>query len=104
MLKDITLGQYFPGNSPVHKLDPRTKLILLIVYIVALFTAVSWLSYGLCLLFLVAVVAISQIPPKSLLRGMKPMIFRPVKAANTKTPITTAARNGRSRFLRIAGG
>ena len=75
MLKDITLGQYFPGNSPVHKLDPRTKLILLIVYIVALFTAVSWLSYGLCLLFLVAVVAISQIPPKSLLRGMKPMIF-----------------------------
>ena len=75
MLKDITLGQYFPGNSPVHKLDPRTKLLMLIVYIIALFSAVSWLSYGLCLLFLVATVAISQIPPKSLIRGMKPMIF-----------------------------
>ena len=75
MLKDITLGQYFPGTSPVHKLDPRTKLIMLIVYIVALFSAKSWLSYGLCLGFLVAVIAISKIPPKSLIKGMKPMIF-----------------------------
>jgi energy-coupling factor transport system permease protein len=75
MLKDITLGQYFPGNSPVHKLDPRTKLVMLIVYIIALFSAVSWLSYGICFGFLVLTVAISRIPPKSLLRGMKPMIF-----------------------------
>ena len=44
MLKDITLGQYFPGNSFVHRLDPRTKLLLLVVYIVALFLAVSWIS------------------------------------------------------------
>ena len=75
MLKDITLGQYFPGNSPVHKLDPRAKLVMLIVYIIALFSAVSWLSYGICFGFLVLTVAISCIPPKSLLRGMKPMIF-----------------------------
>ena len=75
MLKDITLGQYFPGNSPVHKLDPRTKLVMLIVYIIALFSAVSWLSYGICFGFLVLTVGISKIPPKSLLRGMKPMIF-----------------------------
>ncbi|MBQ3000472.1 MAG: energy-coupling factor transporter transmembrane protein EcfT [Oscillospiraceae bacterium] len=75
MLKDITLGQYFPGNSPVHKLDPRTKLLLLIVYIIALFSAVSFVSYGICLAFLVLTVAISKIPPKSLIRGMKPMIF-----------------------------
>ena len=44
MLKDITLGQFFPGNSVVHKLDPRTKLVMLVVYIVALFLAVSWVS------------------------------------------------------------
>ncbi|MBR2889797.1 MAG: energy-coupling factor transporter transmembrane protein EcfT [Oscillospiraceae bacterium] len=75
MLKDITLGQYFPGNSFVHRLDPRTKLIMLIVYIVALFTAASWLSYGLCLGFLVAVIAISTIPVKSILNGMKPLVF-----------------------------
>ena len=75
MLKDITLGQYFPGTSPIHKLDPRTKLIMLVVYIVALFTAVSWISYGICFAFLVAVISISKIPPKALIKGMKPMIF-----------------------------
>ena len=42
MLKDITLGQFFPGNTIVHRLDPRTKLILVIVYIVALFSAEGW--------------------------------------------------------------
>ena len=75
MLKDITLGQYFPGNSFVHRLDPRTKLIVLVVYIVALFMAVSWVSYALCLAFLVACIAISKIPVKSIVRGMKPLVF-----------------------------
>ena len=75
MLKDITLGQYFPGNSFVHRLDPRTKLIMLVVYIVALFTAVSWISYALCLIFLAVTIAISTIPLKSILRGMKPLVF-----------------------------
>ena len=62
MLKDITLGQYFPGNSPIHRLDPRTKLIGLIVYIAALFTAGNWLSYGFVFAFLAGMIAISQIP------------------------------------------
>ena len=75
MLKDITLGQYFPGNSPIHRLDPRTKLIFLIVYIVALFVASNWVSYGLVMAFLVTVIAISKIPPKSILRGMKPLLL-----------------------------
>ena len=46
MLKDITLGQYFPGTSVIHRMDPRAKLIMLMVYIVALFMAVSWVSYA----------------------------------------------------------
>jgi len=75
MLKDITLGQYFPGNSVVHRLDPRTKLILLVVYIVALFTANNWLSYALPFAFLVMTIAISTIPLKAILRGMKPLIM-----------------------------
>ena len=54
MLKDITLGQYFPGKSPIHILDPRTKLILLVVYIVALFMCSGWVSYGLMFLVLAA--------------------------------------------------
>ena len=75
MLKDITLGQYFPGNSVVHRLDPRTKLIMLVVYIVALFLAVSWVSYGLMAAFLIFVIKISTIPPKSIIRGMKPLVM-----------------------------
>ena len=75
MLKDITLGQYFPGNSIIHRLDPRTKLILLIVYIVALFLAVHWISYGVMLAFLAVCIAISRIPLKSFIKGMKPLIF-----------------------------
>ena len=75
MLKDITLGQYFPGNSVIHRLDPRTKLIMLVVYIVALFMATNWVSYALMAAFLVAVVKISTIPPKSIVRGMKPLVM-----------------------------
>ena len=75
MLKDITLGQYFPGHSFVHRLDPRTKLIMLVVYIVALFAAVNWVSYALCLAFLGVTIAISTIPLKSIVRGMKPLVF-----------------------------
>ena len=75
MLKDITLGQYFPGQSVIHRLDPRTKLTMLVVYIVALFLAEGWVSYGLVFLFLAAVIRLSTIPLKSILRGMKPLVM-----------------------------
>ena len=75
MLKDITLGQYFPGNSVIHRLDPRTKLLMLIVYIVALFVAVSWISYAVLFAFLACVIAVSQIPVKSIVKGMKPLVL-----------------------------
>ncbi len=75
MLKDITLGQYFPGNSPIHRLDPRTKLLVLVVYIVALFLVVNWVSYALMLAFLVVCIAISKVPAKSFFSGMKPLVF-----------------------------
>ena len=75
MLKDITLGQYFPGNSVVHKLDPRTKLIMVVVYIAALFLAKWFISYALMAAVLAACVAVSKVPPKSLVRGLKPVLF-----------------------------
>ena len=75
MLKDITLGQYFPGNSLIHRLDPRTKLIMLVVYIVALFLAKNWISYALMLVFLISCIKISTIPVKSIVRGMKPLVM-----------------------------
>ena len=75
MLKDITLGQYFPGKSIVHRLDPRTKLLVLVGYIVALFMAKSWISYGICLVFLTVTIGISTIPLKSIVKGMKPLVM-----------------------------
>ena len=75
MMKDITLGQYFPGETVVHKLDPRTKLILVLVFIVALFSAVSWVSYALMFAITAACIAVSKIRPKTLLRGAQAADF-----------------------------
>ena len=75
MLKDITLGQYFPGNSLIHRLDPRTKLLILIAYIVALFSASGWIAYGVVFLFLAVAIKLSDVPLKALVRGMKPLVF-----------------------------
>ena len=74
MLKDITLGQFFPGKSYIHKLDPRTKLVFLVIYIVALFVAGNWISYGVMLAFLCVCIVVSRIPLKNIVRGLKPMI------------------------------
>ncbi len=75
MLKDVTLGQFFPGNSVAHKLDPRTKLILTVLYIVALFCAKSFVSYGLMVALLIISVKISGVSPKALVRGLKPVLL-----------------------------
>lgn len=74
MLKDITLGQFFPGHSMIHRLDPRTKLIVMVLYIIALFVAGNWISYLVLLVFLLTAIKISTIPPKAIVRGMKPLV------------------------------
>ena len=74
MLKDITLGQYFPGSTLAHRLDPRTKLMMVLIYIVALFCAKSFLSYGILALFLFVSVRISKVGFRALIRGMKPLV------------------------------
>lgn len=75
MLKDITLGQYFPGDTVIHRLDPRTKLLMVIIYIVALFLCKWFVSYAVALLFLVTAVALSKIRPKALFKGLKPLLI-----------------------------
>ena len=75
VLKDITLGQYFPGDTVVHRLDPRTKLLLVIVYIVALFLCKWFVSYAVALAFLVTAIALSRIRLKALFKGLKPLII-----------------------------
>ena len=75
MLKNITLGQYFPGSTFVHRLDPRTKLIIIVVYIVALFLVDKITAYLPVIAFLALSVMISKIKLKALLSGMKPMFI-----------------------------
>lgn len=73
-LKDITLGQYFPGNTLLHRLDPRTKLLGTVAYIVALFLAKGIVGYAVLLAVLAALIAVSRVGLKTILRGMKPIL------------------------------
>lgn len=75
MLKDITLGQYFPENSPVHRLDPRTKILCIIIYIAVIFCIKSFAGYAVLTVFTVLCVALSKIPIKFVLRGLKPIMM-----------------------------
>ena len=74
-LKDITLGQFFPGNSVVHRLDPRTKLLAVVLYIVTLFLASWFVTYAIMFLVRAGSIALSKVPVKSILRGLKPVLF-----------------------------
>lgn len=75
MLKDITLGQYFPGDTVAHRLDPRTKILLVTLYIIALFCAKNLFSYALLAVVLAVCVRISRVGMRSLVRGLKPVLF-----------------------------
>lgn len=73
MLKDITIGQYIPGESPIHRLDPRTKIINLVIYMVGLFMVNNIQGYGIITLFTIGIILLSQIPLTMLLKGLKPL-------------------------------
>ena len=75
MLKDITLGQFFPGDTVVHRLDPRTKFLLMIAYITALFMAKGFPSYVFMFVVLVTCIAVSRIKPRAILRGLRPVFI-----------------------------
>ena len=73
MLTEITLGQYFPGNSLIHRLDPRTKILATIIYIIAIFFADTPLSYGILTAFAAGVIMISRLPWLMVLKSLKPI-------------------------------
>ncbi len=75
MLKDITLGQFFPGKSFLHRLDARTKILLSVVYIVAVFCATTIEAFALLLGLTLLLVFLSRIPLRMILKGMKPLLF-----------------------------
>jgi energy-coupling factor transport system permease protein len=74
MTGDITLGQYFPGDSPVHGLDPRTKILLTTAYMVLLFVAYNAAALAAASVFMIAVALVSRIPVRMVLRGVKPIL------------------------------
>ena len=74
MIRDITLGQYYPTDSVIHRLDPRTKLIGTIAFIVSLFLFKSWLGYAAATLFLAGVIRVSKVPFHYMMRGLKAII------------------------------
>lgn len=74
-LKDITLGQYFPGNSLLHRFDPRSKILFTVLFIATIFLCKGLVSYGITLLILLMMIGISKVQPRVFLKGMKPVVF-----------------------------
>lgn len=75
MIKEVTIGQFFPGNSPIHKLDPRVKIIITLLYIIALFICKSFLPLIVLTLLAISSVIISKIPFKTVFNGLKMILF-----------------------------
>ncbi|AAO37031.1 energy-coupling factor transporter transmembrane protein EcfT [Clostridium tetani] len=75
MIKDITLGQYIPGDSFIHKLDPRIKIIISLIYIINLFVINNFKGYALIIAFTATAILISKVPFKFIYRGLKPIFI-----------------------------
>lgn len=75
MLKDITFGQFFPGDSFLHRMDARVKIMLTIAYIVLIFCVESYLSYGFFVVFTLLLMKLSGIPLRTYLKSVKPMLI-----------------------------
>ncbi|NLJ41790.1 MAG: energy-coupling factor transporter transmembrane protein EcfT [Clostridiales bacterium] len=75
MLKDITIGQYFPGRSVIHRLDARIKILISFIFIITIFFVKSFWGYGFVFFFLAVIVGLSAIPVKYVVKGLRPLIF-----------------------------
>ncbi len=75
MLKDITIGQYIPRNSIIHRLDARMKIIITTLMIISLFLIEGFTGFGIFFLFLIIMIFMSKLPVKKVLKGLKPILF-----------------------------
>ena len=75
MIRDITLGQYYPAKSLIHQLDPRVKLVTTMIYVISLFVAKGALGYALATVFLVMVIRMSRVPFGYMTKGLKAIIM-----------------------------
>jgi len=101
MLRDITLGQYFPAESVIHRLDPRVKILLTMLYIVTIFLIRNIAGYGVLLVVTVLVICLSKVPPKFMLKGLRPLLFFILLTAIVNLFMTSGDEIFRWQFIRI---
>ena len=75
MIRDITLGQFYPGGSFIHRLDPRIKILATVLYIVALFVVDDFIGFAIAFAGLAIIIAVSKVPLSFILRGLKPVFL-----------------------------
>ncbi|MCC2252941.1 energy-coupling factor transporter transmembrane protein EcfT [Ruminococcus sp. CLA-AA-H200] len=75
MIRDITIGQYYPAESRIHRLDPRVKIVCTLLFLISLFIQNSFLGYVIATVFLGAVIRLSNVPLKYIVKGMKPVVI-----------------------------
>ena len=75
MIRDITIGQYYPSNSKIHNLDPRVKIVCTLLYLISLFTFKNVLGYAMATIFLITCIKVSKVPFKFIVKGLKPIMI-----------------------------
>ena len=102
MLRDITIGQFFPGNSVIHRLDPRFKIILTILFIVMLFSGSTFLCLGIGAVYTVMIILLTRIPVKMYVRSIKPLfIFLVITSLLNLFLVSTGDVLWKWKFLKI---
>ena len=101
MLRDITLGQYYPVDSVIHRLDPRTKLLGTLLFIISLFCMDSAWGYGLAALFLAMTIRLSKVPLKFMVRGLKAVLVLLLISVSFNLFLTPGREIFRLGFLKI---
>mgnify|MGYP003289758518 CR=1 FL=1 len=94
MIRDITIGQYYPSKSKLHRLDPRVKIMCTLIYLISLFLFQSIGGYIIATMFLAVVIRISKVPFKFIVKGLKPVIMLLMKLIIfVKSPVKSAHMN-----------
>ncbi|MEN3005340.1 energy-coupling factor transporter transmembrane component T family protein [Dehalobacterium formicoaceticum] len=101
MMKNFTIGQYYPAKSLIHGLDPRTKIIGVFLFIIALFFADDYYSYIVALAFSLFLILVSRVPIKTLLRGIRPIIIFVILTAMIHVFLTPGTELWRWKFLKV---
>lgn len=105
MLRDITIGQYFPGNSIIHRLDPRFKIVITVLYIVMLFAGGTYIALALGAVYTVIAIMLSRIKPKMFVKSIKPIMpFLIITAVINLLLISSGDVLWQWKFLKITSG